>query len=82
LLCLALTVFAAVTAAALSCGADNGSITLPKWFCALVAADGLGATRHIAVAPNGDLYVALQGDGEKDGVVAQRDTAKNQIWNC
>ncbi len=47
-------------AAAPACDPDNGGITLPAGFCALVAADGLGAARHIVVAPNGDLYVALQ----------------------
>ena len=41
------------------CDPDNGGITLPMGFCALVVADNLGAARHMAVAPNGDLYVAL-----------------------
>jgi hypothetical protein len=45
------------------CDPDNGGITLPPGFCALVAIDGLGAARHIAVAPNGDVYVALQAGG-------------------
>src|SRR5579872_3408759 len=57
-----------------SCDADNGGIKLPAGFCALVAADDLGPARHLAVAPNGDLFVALQGAGEKGGVVALRDT--------
>lgn len=56
------------------CDADNGGIKLPAGFCAVVAADGLGAARHLAVAANGDVYVALQGTGEKGGVVALRDT--------
>lgn len=72
--CFALSIFTAAVSAAPSCDADNGGITLPKGFCALVAADGLGAARHIAVAPNGDVYIALQGAGEKGGVVALRDT--------
>jgi glucose/arabinose dehydrogenase len=72
--CFAVSIFAAASSAAPSCDADNGSITLPKGFCALVAADGLGAARHMAVAPNGDVYVALQGAGEKGGVVGLRDT--------
>src|SRR5581483_1473143 len=70
--------FAASTLAAAppACDPDNGGITLPPGFCALVAADNLGAARHIAVAPNGDVYVALQtaGRGEGGGVVALRDT--------
>src|SRR5581483_11405815 len=57
-----------------SCDPDNGGIKLPAGFCALVAADDLGPARHLAVAANGDLYVALQGNGEKGGVVALRDT--------
>jgi glucose/arabinose dehydrogenase len=41
-----------------ACDPDNGGIKLPEGFCALVAADGLGTARHMAVAPNGDVYVA------------------------
>src|SRR5580704_8235785 len=41
-----------------------------------VAADDLGPARHMTVAPNGDLYVALQtgAQGAGGGVVALRDT--------
>lgn len=60
--------------AAPACDADNGGITLPAGFCAFIAADGLGVARHMAVAANGELYVALQGDGQTGGVVALRDT--------
>jgi glucose/arabinose dehydrogenase len=60
--------------AAPTCDPDNGGLTLPPGFCALVAADNLGTARHMAVASNGDVYVSLQGDGEKGGVVALRDT--------
>ena len=67
-----LTSFAA---AAPACDSDNGGITLPAGFCALVAADNLGAARHAVVAPNGDVYVALQGKGSQGGgVVALRDS--------
>ena len=44
-----------------TCDADNGGIKLPPGFCAEVVADGIGEARHIAVAPNGDIYVALLG---------------------
>ena len=58
-----------------ACDPDNGGITLPSGFCALVAADGLGAARHIVVAPNGDVYVALQNSRtSRGGVVALRST--------
>src|SRR6185437_6662226 len=57
-----------------ACDKDNGGLTLPSGFCALVAADGLGTARHAVVAPNGDLYIALQsGKGKTGGVVALRD---------
>jgi glucose/arabinose dehydrogenase len=74
---LALTVLfaASIAAAAPACDPGNGGITLPPGFCALVAIDGLGAARHIAVAANGDVYVALQGGRNGGGgVVALRDT--------
>lgn len=40
-----------------SCPGNNGGITLPAGFCATVFADNLGHVRHMAVAPNGVLYV-------------------------
>lgn len=43
-----------------NCDPDNGGLTLPKGFCALVVADNLGAARHAWVAPNGDLFIALE----------------------
>ena len=62
-------------AAAPACDAGNGGITLPQGFCAVVVAHGLGAARHMATAPNGDLFVALNGDGGRaGGIVALRDT--------
>ena len=42
------------------CDADDGGLSLPSGFCALVVADGLGAARHLVATPDGDLYVALQ----------------------
>jgi glucose/arabinose dehydrogenase len=62
-------------AATVACDADNGGLTLPSGFCALVVADGLGPARHMAVASNGDLYVALRTRGtDAAGVVGLRDT--------
>ena len=56
------------------CDSDNGGLTLPTGFCAMVVADGLGAARHAVVAPNGDLYVALLGGRDSTGgAVALRD---------
>ena len=58
------------------CDADNGGLTLPTGFCAVVVARDLGRARHMAVRPNGDVYVALNnGPGAVVGaVVALRDT--------
>ncbi len=57
-----------------ACDPDNGGIKLPAGFCAFLAVDGLGTARHIAVASNGDVYVALMSDKPgQGGVVALRD---------
>ena len=53
----------------LRCAPDNGGITLPNGFCATVFADSLAGPRHITVAPNGDVFVALQ----SGGIMALRD---------
>lgn len=50
-------------AAGPSCDPDNGGIKLPAGFCAAVVANDLGSARHVAVAPNGDLYIALMTSG-------------------
>ena len=42
------------------CDVDNGGITLPSGFCAVVAADGIGVGRQMAAAANGDLFVAAR----------------------
>jgi glucose/arabinose dehydrogenase len=72
MVCLGLLAGAAIYAAP-TCDAGNGGLTLPAGFCAQVVADGLGSLRHLAVAANGDVYIALQGQAEKGGVVALRD---------
>ena len=68
------------------CEADNGGITLPTGFCALVVADSVGRARHVAVTPTGDIYIALQARGgqqqaqapatpaSRGGIVGLRDT--------
>jgi glucose/arabinose dehydrogenase len=63
-----------------ACDPDNGGITLPQGFCALVVANDVGTARHMAVAPNGDLFVATQSRGGRGqpqtggGVVALHDS--------
>lgn len=54
------------------CAPDNGGITLPDGFCASLVVDSIGPARHLAVAPNGDIYVKTR--SEEGGVAALRDT--------
>lgn len=53
--------------------ADNGGLTLPGGFSALIVADRLGSGRHIAVNSNGDVYLALRSLKKGKGIVALRD---------
>ena len=60
----------------IQCDADNGGLTLASGFCALVVAKDVGRARHMAVRPNGDLYVAIDNapGGVVGGILALRDT--------
>jgi len=58
---------------------DNGSITLPEGFRAIVVADSLGYGRHIAVDDDGDLYMALREKTDGHGIVALRDTTGDGV---
>jgi glucose/arabinose dehydrogenase len=64
-----------------ACRSDNAGLTLPTGFCAGIYADSLGGPRHMAVAPNGDVFVVRQSrvptDSLKGGVVAMRDNDKD-----
>lgn len=53
---------------------DNGGLILPDGFGALVVADSVGPTRHLAVNDNGDIYVKLRIDKGTLGNVALRDS--------
>jgi len=63
------------------CDSDNGGITLPSGFCAVVVADlvidGAPArARHMAVTPSGDVFVAINSPGNRNpsfGIVGLRD---------
>lgn len=55
-----------------SCSPDNAGLTVPAGFCALVVADHIGGARHVTVAANGDVFVAV--DDSIGGVLALRDT--------
>ena len=65
---------ATAQATANGCAADNVGLKLPAGFCAGILADSLPGARHMAVAPNGDVFVSLQ--GRAGGVVALRDTKR------
>lgn len=53
---------------------DNGGLFLPDGFGALVVADSVGPTRHLAVNNNGDIYVKLRITTGDSGSIALRDT--------
>ena len=59
---------------AAACAPDNVGIKLPPGFCASLFADSLPAPRQVAVAANGDVFVAAQGGrGGAGGVIVLRD---------
>jgi glucose/arabinose dehydrogenase len=51
------TAASAGTVVPAACTGDNAGLTLPAGFCATVFADSLGSIRHIAIAPNGDVFL-------------------------
>jgi glucose/arabinose dehydrogenase len=64
-----------------ACAPGNDGLTLPPGFCAIVVVDSLPGARHLEVAANGDVFVALrnlpQGRGQPPlvgGVAVLRDT--------
>ena len=62
-----------------ACDPNNGGLTLPAGFCALVVHQGVAANaRHLLVMPNGDLFVSLRATGQAPGaILALRDTNGN-----
>ncbi|MGI8619090.1 MAG: PQQ-dependent sugar dehydrogenase [Gemmatimonadaceae bacterium] len=70
--------------AAPACG--NAGLTLPPGFCATVFADSIGAARHLVVASNGDVFVAMQRArpnsavaGIAPGIMGLRDTNRDGV---
>jgi len=63
------------------CDADNAGLTLPAGFCALVVADLVedgqpAQARHMAVTPNGDVFVAINSPNNQNpsfGIIGLRD---------
>lgn len=56
-------------------GCTSG-LRLPEGFCATLFADNVRGARHIVVAPNGDVFVNVQGNSSP-GVLALRDTNRD-----
>lgn len=52
---------APAAAAAAACSGGTAELVLPAGFCATVFADSIAHGRHVTVAPNGDVYVTLEG---------------------
>lgn len=71
---LTLTIFSGIGNANAQ-SASNGGLTLPSKFKADILIDGLGGTRHIAIAPNNKIYVRLSRLKEGKGtiVLEQKD---------
>jgi len=67
-------------AAQTDCDPDNGGLTLPEGFCAVMVIDSVGGARHLEVAANGDVFLALNNSRGPDrsvipgGVALLRDT--------
>ena len=65
----------------LHCDGDNAGLTLPPGFCALVVADLVqdgqpAQARHMAVTPNGDVFVAINAPNNQQpsfGIIGLRD---------
>ena len=55
------TVASATTAAPVPCTTGTAELTLPTGFCATIFSDSIKGGRHVAVASNGDVYVAIEG---------------------
>lgn len=59
-----------------TCAPGNAGLTVPPGFCVQIFADDVGRARHIAVAKNGDVFVALassRDETDRVGVLVLRD---------
>jgi glucose/arabinose dehydrogenase len=64
------------------CQPGDAGLILPDGFCALVVADAVGRARHLTVAPNGDVFVAVQParrGGAPGGIAILRDTTGDGV---
>jgi len=56
-----------VLAAGLAFAAEPDGLVLPPGFHATIVSEGLGPIRHLAVRPNGDLYISTPVDKQNKG---------------
>src|SRR5699024_2730265 len=61
----------------LNYSSNNDGITLPEGFRSVIVADSVGSARHITVAENGDIYIALSSLHDGKGIAALRDQNGN-----
>jgi glucose/arabinose dehydrogenase len=69
----AVPLLAGAQAAVAKCVPGTAGIKLPAGFCATIFADSIRGARQLSVAPNGDVFVSVQGRTGA-GVVSLRDT--------
>lgn len=70
-----LAILVPLAAPAQHCAPGNAGLVLPKGFCATLFADSVAGARHIAVAANGDVFIAGRGGrGFARAITALRDT--------
>lgn len=68
-------------------GCGTAGLKIPARFCATVFADGASGARHMVVAPNGDVFVNMQGSraaeaaggSARGGILALRDTDRDGV---
>ncbi len=70
---LALVAFRSSMTVPPACAPDNGGLTLPDGFCAVVVDGAAGQVRQLVVGPDSALYAAVSGHGIGGGVRAYRD---------
>jgi len=63
-----------ITSNNIKADADNAGLTLPKGFGALKVTEGYGRARHIAVTPEGEIYIKLSKLNNGKGIYLLKDT--------
>ena len=63
-----------------ACLPDADGLTVREGFCVVVLHEGVGSARHLTVAPNGDIWVALrEPDDQGHTIVGLRDTTGDGV---